>query len=125
MNSALAVAGILAIMLGIVHSVLGEVLVFKKLRNRHFYSWNSEIKELPLTSIRILWASWHVVTVFGVCIGVILLLLDQQKTLEAPMEFIKIIIFVSIVIAGIIVLTGTRGRHPGWLVLFIISILIF
>ena len=126
MNGYLASAGILAIVLGLVHSILGEVLVFQKLRNKQNMYWIAIGSELPIRSIRILWASWHVVTVFGIAIGVIVLQLAQATPEQVTLvDFFKTTILIAIAVAGLIVLFGTRGRHPGWLVLLIISMLIW
>lgn len=126
MTTNLLYAGILAILLGVVHSILGEVLVFRKLRNADDNSWITGSRELPIRSIRILWASWHLVTVFGIAVGVILLKISQTTHDHvALVGSIETTIMIAVFLAGLVVFIGTRGKHPGWLVLFIISMLVW
>ena len=126
MNNYLLYAGVLSILLGVVHSILGEVLVFKKLRNKHNNSWVTDISELPVRSIRIIWASWHVVTLFGIAIGVILLKFDQVTSeQQTVVELIKLPLFIALFLSALIVIVGTKGKHPGGLVLLIISGLVW
>ena len=123
MNGYLLLAGSLAILLGLVHSVLGETFVFQKLRDRQSHAWLTRINELPIRSIRILWASWHVVTVFGCGFGLMMIWLAYATTQDSIAALLKIL-FVTIFISALVVLVGTKGRHPGWFVLLIISSLI-
>ena len=64
-------AGCLVFLLGLIHSVLGERLIFSRLRDGGIIptKGGSLLKE---RHVRILWASWHLATIFGCGIGAIL-----------------------------------------------------
>ena len=61
----LAVAGYLAIALGIIHSILGEWLIFSR--------WRKAAPDIPRQHRGIIWASWHELMLFGAVIGIILI----------------------------------------------------
>lgn len=102
----LAIAGYLAIALGLVHSVLGERLIFAR--------WRKTPPDIPRQHRGIIWASWHALTLFGAVIGIILI----RVPLDAPTIMI---IGVVMVLAAIFVAYGTRWRHPGWIILTVIG----
>ncbi len=64
MNPYLLVAGLLKLVIGVVHSLLGERLVFSRLRGS---GWLSQDPAGPLRKphLRILWATWHAASVQG------------------------------------------------------------
>jgi len=82
LNALLISAGILSIMIALVHSILGEHLVFKKLRAD---SLVPTITAPPLTerNIRVLWATWHLASFFGFAIGAILIDLAGSELVPA------------------------------------------
>jgi len=121
MNILFAIAAGLMVLLGAVHSVIGEKLIFRSMRqNRH-----RKNAVLPLRHERILWVSWHLVTLFGWGMGAVILWLafaGGQNLTSGPLENI---IAVSTFLGAILVLAGTRGKHPGWVVLLVIAGLVF
>jgi hypothetical protein len=72
MNACLVAAAGLAFLVGLAHSVLGERLIFRRLRTGRLVPTNGG-KVLGEGHVRIVWASWHVLTVFGWGIAAILL----------------------------------------------------
>ena len=64
MNNPLLLAAAGLALVGLVHSVLGEVLVFRTLRT-HGLVPTAGYPVLRERQVRILWASWHLVTVLG------------------------------------------------------------
>ena len=62
------IAGILAFLVAIIHSALGEHLVFRRMRNGTIIPTNGGTL-LKERHVRILWASWHIVSIFGVALG--------------------------------------------------------
>jgi hypothetical protein len=116
-------AGVLAVLLGLIHSILGEVLIFKRLREGGIIPTNggSLLKE---RNVRILWASWHLVTVFGWGIGAILcwFALSASEQVVIP-SFVTNAVFVTMMASSMLVLIGTKGKHPGWIILLAIAIL--
>jgi len=121
MNILLFSAGIISIIVGLIHSVLGEFLIFKHLRKGTVIPTVGEplLKE---RNIRILWASWHIVTIFGWAIGGLLLWLSYS-TVETNNQFITNLIAYSMLGSSALVLIATKGKHPGWLGLLAVSIL--
>ena len=116
-------AGCLAFILGIIHSILGEVLIFKRMRTGGIIptTGGSLLKE---RHVRILWASWHLVTVFGWAIGAILCWFSISSSAEIIMPPFLVNSIVMAMFAGsALVLFGTKGKHPGWVVLLIIGAL--
>jgi hypothetical protein len=114
MNAALAAAAALTIVIGLVHSVLGERLVFSRLRQGTLVPTQGGTL-LRGHHVRILWATWHVVTVLGWGVAAVLLLLAAEPVLGPLHVALLQIIALAMMASGALVLLGTRGRHPGWI----------
>ena len=123
MQNHLIAAGKVAISVGLVHSILGEVLIFSRMRNKGVVP-TAGAPLLKERHVRILWASWHVVTVFGCAIGAILLRMAFPFNEIALQVFVGYAIIISMLVSALLVLVGTKGRHPGWLGLLCVAILI-
>lgn len=115
-------AGLLAAMTGVAHSVLGERLIFRHLRAG---SLVPTLGAPPLKErhIRILWATWHIGSVFGWAFAGVLL-----RLAFAPLDHSFRPLVVSAVVfayfgASMLVLVGTKGRHPGWIALLLVAVL--
>ena len=126
MNIYFLIAGILCFLLGIVHSILGEYLIFNSKRstgNLVPTKVNTELKERHL---RIIWATWHLSSFFGWCIGAFLIKISlEQNMLDS--EFIDFMInstIIAMIASCLLVLIGTKGKHPGWIVLLVIGIIL-
>jgi hypothetical protein len=121
MNSGLFVAGMLAIAVGLIHSVLGEVLIFNHMRRGKLVPTDAgdRVRE---RHVRILWASWHVVSVFGFALAAVLLRLAIGPDL-AMRAFLQDTIAIGMVLGALLVLIGTDGRHPGWIGLLGVAVL--
>ncbi len=126
MNVYFLIAGILCFLLGLVHSILGEYLIFKDKRKKENLvptKVNTDLKERHL---RIIWATWHLSSFFGWCIGVILIKISLNQII-LDSEFINFLIYsavITMVVSSLLVLIGTKGKHPGWIVLLLIGILL-
>ena len=79
MNSLLLAASLLLCMIGLVHSVLGERLVFRRLRRGTVVPTHGGDVLLE-RHVRILWATWHAVTVMAWGLGLVLLQLARFAT---------------------------------------------
>ncbi len=121
MPSTLTLAAGLSFLVGAVHSVLGEVLIFAKLRSGGIVPTNGG-PLLRERNVRILWASWHVLTVFGWGLGAILLWIDRSGS-AAAMRPVLDLTAVAMMAGSALVLIGTKGRHPGWLGLLAVALL--
>lgn len=120
MQSYLFAAGIVAIVVGVVHSVLGELLIFRKLRIGALVP-SQPAPPLESRNIRILWATWHVTSVFGFGLAAILLALAGRMP-GSDSFAIRAIVLVFLGGAAL-VLVATRGRHPGWIGLLVVAAL--
>lgn len=122
MNGYLITAGILSFAIGLIHSVFGESLIFRRLRATGIIPTNggSVLRE---AQVRILWASWHLVTVFGWCIAAMLIWLALPTSKAVAQLAIAHTISVSMLASSLLVLVGTKGRHPGWIGLLVVAML--
>jgi hypothetical protein len=119
----LVTAGFLLFILGLIHSVLGEILIFKRMRDRSIIPTHGGdlLKE---RHVRILWATWHLVTILAWGIGVVLYWISTSAPAETvPSVLVINTIVVTVFIGAALVLTGTKGKHPGWIVLLLIATL--
>jgi hypothetical protein len=116
------VSGCLAILLGVIHSVLGEILIFRHLRESDLFSDNGTSK-LRRRHYKTLWSTWHLVTLLGWGIGAVLFALSWANPPDITLNTVALIL--SILFAGSAVywLIGTKGKHPAWIVLGAISLL--
>ena len=113
-------AGILSLVTGLAHSVLGEILIFRHLRNG---SLVPALGAPPLRerNIRIIWATWHLATVYGLGFAVVLFRLAFGHPMSSSLVT-SAIVFASLG-GAILVLVGTKGRHPGWIALSAVAAL--
>jgi hypothetical protein len=123
MNSYLLAGGILAFIVGLVHSVLGEVLIFRRLRSRGIIPTHGG-ELLRERHIRILWASWHILTVLGWCVATILWCLAQTFPLGPSPHFVARAIAVAMLTSATIIFVSTKARHPGWVGLLGVAVLV-
>lgn len=111
-------ASILAISVSLVHSVLGELLIFRRLRvdlaRRAQLS-----KVLSSRQFGIIWASWHIVSIFGICFAAILVFGLEGANAKAV---ILQIVALGMLLASALVFYATQARHPGWLGLLAIAL---
>lgn len=64
MQPLLVTAAVLAVTTGVVHSVLGEMLIFRHLRQSTLVP-SLSAPPLQGRNVRILWATWHLASIFG------------------------------------------------------------
>ncbi|MBV7336767.1 hypothetical protein KFU94_52760 [Chloroflexi bacterium TSY] len=118
------VAGCLAFAVGLIHSILGEILIFRHMRKDSLIPTDGS-PVLKERYVRILWATWHTVTIFGWGFAAILFQLSFSSSQHISQEFVKNTILFSMLIVSLIVLVGTKGKHPGWLGLLGIAIFLW
>lgn len=75
--------------------------------------------------VRILWASWHVATVFGWLSAATLMFLAARPVPPDVRQFLLLAIGVAMLAASLLVLWGTKGRHPGWVAMLLVATLSF
>lgn len=124
MESHMYVAGaVLLTLVGLIHSVLGEVLIFSRVRMKGMVPTNggSVLRE---RHVRILWATWHVVTVLAFLVAATILNLKIRHSGGLAETWMAAIIIVALLASSALVLVGTRGRHPGWAGLLVVAVLV-
>lgn len=112
----LYVAAVLITALGLVHSWLGERYILIRLFRRGELPMLFGGTEFTQQTLRF---AWHLTTVLAVGFAVVLVLLaggGAAQTLAAGMGW-------TLVVAGLLPLLGTGGRHLSWLVLFAAGVL--
>ena len=120
MQPYLFAAGLVAVLVGVVHSVLGELLIFRKLRSSAVVP-AQPAPPLQSRNVRIIWATWHLASVFGVGLAAILFALASSASEPDPFTIRTIVgVFLA---AAVLVLIATRGRHPGWIGLLAVAVL--
>lgn len=123
MQTTLVIAALLAFVTGIVHSVLGERLIFRHLR-RGGWVPGQDAPPLRARNIRIIWATWHLATLFGWAFATVLLMLAWSPDVS-PSALILGATVAAYAGGSLLVLVGTRGRHPGWIALAIVAGLVW
>ena len=122
MNTYLAAAAGLALVVGVVHSALGERLVFSRMRQGQIVPTNGGTV-LRQPHVRILWASWHALTALGWAMAAALLLLASEPVHTKLHIALLHVIAMGMVASAALVLYGTKARHPGWLGLLAVATL--
>jgi drug/metabolite transporter (DMT)-like permease len=121
MQTLFLAAGSLAMITGIVHSVLGEILIFRHLRKGGLVP-SMAVPPLRERNIRILWATWHLGSVFGWAFAGVLLRLAMAPQDSSLTAFtLNAIVFANLG-GSLLVLVGTKGRHPGWIALLAVAV---
>jgi hypothetical protein len=98
------------------------MLIFRKLRKGTIIP-NQAAAPLELRNVRILWATWHLASAFGVGFAAILFFMANRDS--APDAATAWTLIVSFAAGSLLVLVATRGRHPGWIALLIVSVLTY
>ncbi|MGL4636081.1 MAG: hypothetical protein ACRCWF_08880 [Beijerinckiaceae bacterium] len=119
----LLAAGILMITIAVIHSALGEILIFSRMGQGSIIpvAGGDLLRE---RHVRILWATWHIVSIFGMAFAVILIRLALWPSLPLQPAVLQMIASATTA-SGLLVLYASRGRHPGWIGLLIVGMLIF
>ena len=118
MNWLYLTAGLLSVVVAVIHSVLGELWVFKRMRRGTLVPTNGgDVLREP--HVRILWASWHLVSVFGLVLATLLV----HGAFRPGPRWVPLAIAVAMAVASALVYFGTRGKHLGWVGLLGVAVL--
>lgn len=117
----LSAAAIVLACVGVGHSILGETMIFRHVRRAGVLPTDAA-PPLRGRHVRILWASWHIASVFGWALAAILWRLAAAP--EQPVDgFAVRVCAVAALASSALVLIATRGRHPGWIGLGVAGLL--
>lgn len=117
MQNYLLSAGVLMILIGLAHSVIGEILIFRQLRAGTIVPL---LAPPPLRErhLRILWANWHLTSALGWGLAALLILVAAAPDPSSYALHVRIIAIATLA-GSLLVLYATKGRHPGWFGLLI------
>ena len=120
MNYYLLVSAILMAIMGIAHSVVGEIKILQPLESsKDLPAVRGSTRHTRLT----LRFTWHITTVLGFGIAAILFLYSQAMVLQAQQVVVVQIFSITFFISFLVSLIGSRARHPSWIVFLIASVL--
>lgn len=122
MNTWLLCSALLTLVIGLVHSVMGEQRIFRHLRAGGIAPTQGG-PALREFQVRILWASWHLATCFGWAISALLFWLAAPGVAPDTRHGLVWIAVLALAAAALIVAGATRGRHPGWIAMLIAAVL--
>ncbi|NHQ88472.1 hypothetical protein HA050_20435 [Iodobacter sp. HSC-16F04] len=120
MQTTLLLAAVVAAATGVIHSLMGEMLIFRHVRQGGFVP-SEGAAPLRERHIRILWATWHLASVFGWAFSGILLSLALGY--PASGSLILSAVMAANFGGALLVFVGTKGRHPGWIALLAVAVL--
>ncbi len=117
-------AGVVMALTALVHSVVGEFLIFRQLRSGGIVPTEGG-PLLRERHVRILWASWHLVSILGGALAAILIAIAQAPATPLPNAWLLKVAIAASLAGSALVLFATRGRHPGWFSLLVAAILVW
>ena len=120
MQTAYLAASLVLLLTAVAHSVIGEILIFRQLSKGRIVP-SLSAPPLKERNIRILWASWHLTSVFGLVFALALYQAGMNTPLSAPQLLLAIA--AACTAGAALVLVGTKGRHPGWISLSLAALL--
>ena len=124
MNPWLICAAGLSVLIALAHSVLGEQRIFRPLRRAGHIVPTEGGTLLREFQVRILWATWHGLSVMGIGLAAVLLWLAHPAAQAASAGRVEWCVAMAMAVTGMLVLVSNRGRHPGWLALFAAAALV-
>jgi hypothetical protein len=125
MNVCFIAAAALAIIIGLVHSVFGEIMIFRRMRKPGRIIPSDGGMLLLGSNVRILWASWHALTVLGWGMAAMLVRLSLPASRAVGDGIIEQSIAISMLASSVLVLIATKARHPGWIGLLGVAVLVW
>lgn len=124
MNATLLLAAVGLALVGLAHSVLGEILVFKALRVQGLVP-TAGYAVLRERHVRILWCSWHLVTLLGWALSALLWRLGTSASDTTLAWWTTDVVGMATLASGVLVFVATRGSHPAWFALMSIAALVW
>ena len=116
MNTYYLAAAAVAFLLGLAHSVLGEVLIFRRLRAEGSRASGN----LPRRHMAAVWSTWHLLTLFGWGLAAVFVWMAYPG---ADIGTLALTLASFLALCAAFWLFGTRGRHPAWIVFLLLAAL--
>lgn len=124
MNKWMIAAATLCGLVGLIHSVMGEQRIFRHLRRAGQVVPTEGETLLREHQVRILWASWHLVTVLSWVLTAVMIWLAQPAARLVSAGRVEFTLALAFSLAGLLVLISNRGRHLGWIALWTVAVLV-
>jgi hypothetical protein len=121
MSAPLLVGGLLSVMIGLAHSVLGERLVLRPLLAQNDLPTLLGRPDFMGQTLRF---TWHLTTVLLASIGVIVITLSVMA-LGPAMVWLVRVLAITFGVCSLVSLVGARARHFSWWVFLIIGVLLW
>lgn len=118
MNAYFLAAAAAAFLLGLAHSVLGEMLIFRSLAAQATQSDGSKL--LGRRHLAALRSTWHLATLFGWGLAALFFWMAQP---DRSLAGLAVAIAAFLTLCAVFWLIGTRGRHPAWIVFLVTATL--
>lgn len=121
MNVPLLIGGLLSVLIGIAHSVLGERLVLGPLFRRGDLPKLLGSESFARRTLRF---TWHLTTVLLLAIGAVVMALSTAS-LDAQVIWILRVLAITFGVCSLVSLIGARAKHFSWWVFLIIAVLLW
>lgn len=115
-------AASLMIVIGLIHSLLGEHLIFRRMRAGGLIPTNGG-QVLREAHLRIVWATWHLASAMGMGIAIVLFWLALPSSRPLGQSPVALTIIVTMALGAILVLVATKAKHPGWAGMLCVAVL--
>lgn len=122
MNWCFFAAGFLTIAIGVIHSFLGERLIFRRMRSGGLIPTDGG-RVLREPHVRILWATWHLATAMGMGLAAVLFWLALPTSRSLGQSPAAVAIMGTMAASSGLVLVATKGKHPGWAGMLCVAVL--
>ncbi|MEJ2582662.1 MAG: hypothetical protein P8127_13650 [Acidobacteriota bacterium] len=121
MNVLWLIGGLLSVLIGLAHSILGEKLVLRPLIKRDNLPVLLGRPDFMRQTLRF---TWHLTTVFLASIGVIVMALSSAES-GTQSAWLMRIFAITFAACSLLSLVGARARHFSWWVFLTIAVLLW
>lgn len=118
MSSSLVVAAVLAVLIAIVHSSLGERYILVRLLRRENLPKLFGGVEFTKNTLRF---AWHLTSVAWCGLAAVLVVLAGSEGVSAPR--LARVVSITFGVTALLALVGSKGRHLSWIVFLAIALL--
>ena len=124
MNPWLLGAAGLSVLIALAHSVIGEQRIFRHLRRAGQVVPTEGGTVLREFQVRILWGAWHGLSAMGLGLAAVLFWLAHPAAQAASGGRVQWCVSMAMAATGVLVLVSNRGRHPAWVPLLGVAVLV-
>jgi hypothetical protein len=122
MNIYLLISGVLIIAMGIAHSIIGERSIIGPIQKTEVLP---SVRGSITFTKRTLRFAWHVTSVFGFGIAIILLHYGRFSTFNSDQIFVLRTLSLTLFISFLVSVIGARAKHPSWIIFALAAVLVW